>query len=74
MHQVERTSGLFLEGWKLIPFLPDNLKKQIIMTILGGEEILRKIKIMDYNVLEIRPELRKLDFIKIFFKANFKKW
>jgi len=74
MHQVERTSGLFLEGWKLIPLLPDNLKKQIIMTILGGEEILKKIKIIDYNVLEVRPELRKFDFIKIFFKANFKKW
>lgn len=74
MHQVERTSDLFLEGWKLIPFLPDNLKKQIIMTILGGEEILKKIKINDYNVLEVRPELSKLDFIKIFFKANFKKW
>ncbi len=74
MHQVERTSDLFLEGWKLIPFLPDNLKKQIIMTILGGEEILKKIKINDYNVLEVRPELGKLDFIKIFFKANFKKW
>lgn len=74
MHQVERASGLFLEGWKLIPFLPNNLKKQIIMTILGGEEILKKIKIIEYNVLEVRPELRKFDFIKIFFKANFKKW
>ncbi len=74
IRQVERVSGLFLEGWKLIPFLPHNLKKQIIMTILGGEEILIKIKKIDYNVLEIRPELSKLDFIKILFKAIFKKW
>jgi squalene synthase HpnC len=73
-YQIDRTKKLFDEGWKLIPFLPDNLKKQIILTILGGKEILRKIEQIDYNVLQERPSLGKFDFIKIFFKAILGTW
>lgn len=67
--QVERARGLFAEGRKLIPMLPKNLKKQILLTILGGEEILNKISGIDYNVLNFRPALSKADYIKLFFKT-----
>jgi len=67
--QVEKTRAFFSEGWKLIPFLDKRIKKQIIMTILGGEKILSKIEKNGYNVLDNRPTLSKIDYMKIFLKA-----
>lgn len=72
-YQVERTKKLFGEGQKLIARLPKELKPQIRMTILGGEKILQKIEKLDYDVLNTRPKLSKLDYVKIFFKAIVKK-
>lgn len=68
-YQVDRTRLLFLEGRKLIVRLPKELKSQIHLTILGGEKILEKIERMNYNVLEARPELTKLDYIRIFLRT-----
>lgn len=68
-YQVDRTRLLFLEGRKLIIRLPRELKSQIYMTVLGGEKILEKIEKMNYNVLEARPKLTKLDYIKIFLRT-----
>jgi squalene synthase HpnC len=72
-YQVDRTRLLFLEGRKLIVRLPKELKSQIYLTILGGEKILEKIERINYNVLEARPELTKLDYIEIFFRTLIEK-
>jgi len=45
------------------------LRFQIRLTILGGEEILKKIKTIDYDVLNIRPKLSKIDYVKLFIKS-----
>ena len=68
-YQVERTRQLFFEGRKLILRLPKELKSQIHMTILGGEKILNMIEKMNYNVIDTRPKLSKLDYFMIFFKS-----
>jgi squalene synthase HpnC len=68
-YQVERTKQLFFEGRKLIIRLPKELKSQIHMTILGGEKILNMIEKMNYNVIDTRPKLSKLDYLMIFFKT-----
>ena len=68
-YQVERTKLLFQKGRKLLPRLGKNLRFQIRLTILGGEEILRKIEKINYNTLNIRPKLSKMDYSKLFFKA-----
>lgn len=68
-YQVDRTRQLFSEGWNLIPSLDKRIRKQIIMTILGGEAILAKIEENGYNVLNQRPKLSKVDYLKIFFKT-----
>ncbi len=70
-YQVERTKQLFSAGKRLLPKLPLKLRFQIKMTILGGEEILKKISYINYNVLSIRPSLTKIDILKIFFKTLF---
>ena len=64
--QVERVKKLFTEGKKLLSYLPSGLKLQIRMTIKGGELVLRKIEELNYNVLEFRPTLSKIDFMKLF--------
>lgn len=68
-YQVDRAQQLFIEGRKLIQRLPKELKSQIFMTILGGEKILNKIEKMNYNVIDIRPKLSKLDYLMIFVKS-----
>ncbi|MCB9259294.1 MAG: squalene synthase HpnC [Ignavibacteriales bacterium] len=67
--QTKRAGNLFLQGRNLLKFLPLRLKFQILVTIKGGESILKKIKKLNYNILENRPTLSKMDFIKIFLQA-----
>ncbi|MDP3582686.1 MAG: squalene synthase HpnC [Ignavibacteria bacterium] len=69
--QIERTRNLFANGRNLLPFLPSSLLVQIKMTILGGEKILDKIEAIDYGVIETRPKLSKVDYLKIFAKGLF---
>lgn len=59
------TRELFLQGIPLLTHLRGRLKWELKFTVLGGLEILKKIEEMDYNVLEIRPVLRKGDWLKI---------
>lgn len=68
-YQVERNRKLYEEGRKLLPLLPRGLQRQIRMTILGGEKILEKIETIDYDVLETRPKLSKIDYLKIFLRS-----
>ncbi len=67
--QVNRTKKMFLEGRKILNFLPFRLRLQILVTIKGGEEILNKIKKLNYDVINQRPKLNKIDFIKIFLST-----
>ncbi len=68
-YNVERTLEFFEEGRKLIPFLKGRLKYEIKWTIEGGESILKKISKNNFDVLQIRPKLSKVDFIILLFKA-----
>lgn len=68
-HQVRRNKELYVEGRKLLPRIPHQLRNQIYMTILGGEKILEKIKSIDYDVLNKRPSLSKTDYIQIFLRS-----
>ncbi|MFZ1289449.1 MAG: squalene synthase HpnC [Melioribacteraceae bacterium] len=67
--QVNRTKKMFLEGRKILNFLPFRLRLQILVTIKGGEEILNKIKKLNYDVINQRPKLNKIDFINIFLST-----
>ena len=68
-YQVERIQRLFIEGRELLQFLPKSLKLQIHMTIKGGEAVLSKIEELNYNVLQNRPKLNRIDFLKLFFNS-----
>jgi len=70
--EVERVEKLFINGRNLLRYLPFMLKIQILLTIKGGEAILEKIKKNNYDVLNKRPTLTKIDFAKIALAALIK--
>lgn len=67
--QVERIENMFSEGRNLLKFLSGRLRFEIAWTLLGGMEILKKIKQIDYNVINERIVLHKSDFIILLCKA-----
>ena len=68
-HNVDRTQLMFNEGRNIFNYLNGKLKLQIKWTVKGGEEILKKIRNANYDVLTRRPELTKFDMIKLFFSS-----
>lgn len=70
-HNISRAEKMFDEGRGLLKFLRGRLKLEIKWTILGGEAILKKIKEINYNTINTRPELNKIDFFNLFIKSIF---
>jgi phytoene/squalene synthetase len=67
--QTERAAELFKTGRHLIGYLQGRLRYQILWTILGGEMILKKIQKLNYNTLNFRPTLSKIDYINLMIKS-----
>lgn len=68
-YQIERAEDLFHQGRDLITHLPGLLKHEIKWTVLGGLEILRIIKINNYDVFNHRPELNRTQMLKLVLKS-----
>lgn len=68
---VDRTQNLFGEGKNLLEYISGRFKHEIAWTINGGEEILRKIRGADFDVISRRPKLSKSDYIRIFITSLF---
>lgn len=66
---IDRTLTLFENGRNLLQFLSGRLKFEISWTILGGMEILNKIKKSDYDLFKNRPVLSKLNMIRLLVKT-----
>ncbi|MDR3609018.1 MAG: squalene synthase HpnC [Ignavibacteriaceae bacterium] len=64
----DRVDKLLAEGQNLLNFLPGKLKIEIKWTLLGGREILNKIRKNEFDVF-IRPKLNKTDFLILLFKS-----
>ncbi len=71
-HLIELTNDLFSKGEKLIPILNGLFKFEIKLTILGGREILSKIRKLNYNPFRSRPTLKKFDWIKLLLGSLYK--
>ncbi|NNJ52456.1 MAG: squalene synthase HpnC [Ignavibacteriaceae bacterium] len=68
---IDRTQQMFNEGKGLLNYLSGRIKFEIAAKINGGEFILNKIKEINYDVLNFRPVLSKMDYIKLFLKSFF---
>ena len=70
-HNISRTEEMFEDGKGLLKHLHGKLKFEIAWTILGGELIVRKIKKINYNTVNIRPKLGKAEYLTLALKAMF---
>ncbi len=68
---LNRAEVLLNEGRSLLKFLPPMFKIQIKLTILGGKTIINKIRKNNYDTVNIRPKINKLDATLIFVKSFF---
>lgn len=71
-YEVKRTNRLFIEGEKILEFLPYRLRLQVGWTINGGRKILKKISKSNYDVLNYRPTLSKVDYLSALVGTLFK--
>jgi squalene synthase HpnC len=65
---VNRAANILDEGKNLLKYLPGRLKFEIRWTILGGNEILNKIRKNKFDIF-IRPKLLKSDFLRLLLKS-----
>jgi len=66
------TSNLFNEGKNLLKIINSKrLKFEISIIINGGEIILDKVVRLKENIIETRPELTKIDKLKMIIKSFF---
>ncbi len=70
-NECTRTKKLFDEGEALLGYLSGRLKIEIKWTINGGREILKKIEKSDYDVLNNRPVITKIEFAGLLLKSLF---
>jgi squalene synthase HpnC len=66
---TSRTKELFNRGKNLLHYLDGCLKMEIKWTILGGEKILGKIEENNFDVIQQRPIITKIDFIWLIIKS-----
>lgn len=73
--EVERTEKIFEEGKKLIELTGNNdslrqLSSELKLTLLGGKEILNKIKENNYDVFNKRPKITAIHKLKLFTRSR----
>jgi hydroxysqualene synthase len=67
-YNIDRADKILEEGNKLLEFLPFRLKTEIKWTILGGHQVLNKIRQNNFDIFT-RPKLNRFDFFILFFKS-----
>ena len=68
--EIDRTREHFERGRPLTEKVVPELRVQLRLTWLAGTSILRKIESSDYDVFRRRPQLRLLDFIRLYLRAR----
>lgn len=68
---VERTWPLFETGERLLPRISDEIRPVIWLFIAGGERVLRKIELWNYETALHRPKLGKLEKLMLVARARF---
>ena len=67
--EVDRTQEIFNQGEPLSRKLHGLLRLEIRLTWLGGNSILRKIEALNYDTLNHRPKVGKVDMVLLFCRA-----
>jgi squalene synthase HpnC len=67
--EVDRTRDIFYKGAELPSLVAKDLQLELKLIWFGGIGILKKIQKVNYNVLNERPRLKKIDKMLILFRA-----
>ncbi|TAL69208.1 MAG: hypothetical protein EPN82_07865 [Bacteroidetes bacterium] len=66
------SENYLIEGYELVKYLNNKrFKLEIKATVFGGLSIIKKCRKLGDQILIIRPELSKLDFLRIFMRVFF---
>jgi squalene synthase HpnC len=68
-HECEVARAMLAEGGELHKRVDRRLRRDIVMFAGGGLAILRAIERVNYDVFRTRPELKKLDYLKLGWSA-----
>jgi squalene synthase HpnC len=68
-HEVGVARAMLVEGGELHRRVDKRLSRDILMFAGGGMAILRAIERIDYDVFRSRPELTKMDYLKLGWNA-----
>jgi squalene synthase HpnC len=68
-HEVGVARAMLVEGGELHKLVDKRLRRDIVMFAGGGLAILRAIDRVNYDVFRMRPELTKLDYLKLGWSA-----
>jgi len=68
-HEVAVARAMLTEGGELHRLVDMRLSRDILMFAGGGIAILRAIERIDYDVFCKRPELTKIDYLKLGWNA-----
>jgi squalene synthase HpnC len=68
-YEVEFARGLLSSGAALHELVDPRLRRDILMFAGGGLAILRAIEAVGYDVLRRRPQLHKLDYVRLGWNA-----
>ena len=68
-HEVGVARAMLVEGGELHRRVDKRLRRDIVMFAGGGLAILRAIDRVNYDVFRMRPELTKLDYLKLGWSA-----
>lgn len=69
-HLIGETESLFFAGQPILNYLSGRLRWEIRLTIAGGRAMLSKIRKNQREILIHRPELTKIDWLKIVYKTK----
>ncbi len=69
--EIMRTRQLFEQGKSLPERVAPQLRVQLRLTWLGGTTLLGKIESVGYDVFRRRPSLGKLDFGRLYLRAQY---
>ncbi len=67
--EISRVCQIFEQGQSLPQKLSWPLSWEIRLTLLGGRQILKKVRKQNYNTLKARPSLSKWDWIPLLLRA-----
>jgi squalene synthase HpnC len=67
--EVDRARGFFDRGSALVPLLPPAARPDVHLFIEGGRAILRAIERIDFDVWSTRPEVGRLEKMKVLLKS-----